>query len=569
MYRWPASSVCCEKADRGSLICLLYPRSDTRCQAADNRTGFTTGNRPAILGTFSICQFQHLASTCYFPTNRDCDGAGQVIDVQLFYLLSILGFYLLIFCVGMWAARRKREDKTLAGYLLAGRDVPIIIGVLTMTATWVGGGYINGTAQGIYDPAQGLVWTQAPWGYALSMVIGGLFFARRMRREQFTTLLDPFEKRYGKPTAAWLFLPALLGEIFWSAAILVALGTTFATVLGFDVTTSILISATVAIGYTVFGGLWSVIYTDVVQLFCLLLGLCLVIPFAVSHVGGSDVVWDAATAQMPAFPTGDSVWLWIDMALLLCLGGVPWQVYFQRVLSARDEKTAMRLSLAAAVGCLVMAVPAVIIGAVGIAADWSATAAGTAPEPVLVLPYVLKYLTPPIVGVIGLGAVAAAVMSSVDSSILSASSMFVCNVYHPLIRPSATDRENRLAIRAAVIGIGIAATALALSVQSVYALWYLCADLVYVVLFPQLVMVLYSKHANWVGALTGAILGATLRLGGGEPLIGISMWIPYPMDNGDGGTNFPFRTVAMLSGMLTIWVVSLLTGGRRDGQDST
>jgi len=515
----------------------------------------------------SVCHIQYSGFTCHFPTHRGCDSAGQVFDVQLFYLLSILAFYLLIFCVGMWAAGHKRADKTLSGYLLAGRDVPIVIGVLTMTATWVGGGYINGTAQGIFDPAQGIVWTQAPWGYALSMIIGGLFFARRMRREQFTTLLDPFEHRYGKSTAAWLFLPALLGEIFWSAAILVALGTTFATVLGFDITTSILISATVAIGYTVFGGLWSVMYTDVVQLFYLLLGLCLVIPFAVSHVGGGDVVWNAATAQMPEFPTDDSVWLWIDMALLLCLGGVPWQVYFQRVLSARDEKTAMQLSLAAAVGCLVMAVPAVIIGAVGIAADWSATDAGAAPAPVLVLPYVLRYLTPPVVGVIGLGAVAAAVMSSVDSSILSASSMFVCNVYHPLIRPTATDTENKRAIRAAVIGIGIAATALALSVQSVYTLWYLCADLVYVVLFPQLVMVLYARNSNWLGAMTGAIVGATLRLGGGEPLIGIPMWIPYPMDNGADGTNFPFRTVAMLSGMLTIWIVSMATGGRRDGKN--
>lgn len=39
-------------------------------------------------------------------------------------------------------------------------------------ATWVGGGYINGTAEVVYDTAQGLVWAQAPWGYALSLLIG-------------------------------------------------------------------------------------------------------------------------------------------------------------------------------------------------------------------------------------------------------------------------------------------------------------------------------------------------------------------------------------------------------------
>ena len=39
-------------------------------------------------------------------------------------------------------------------------------------ATWVGGGYINGTAEVLYDKDQGLVWAQAPWGYALSLGLG-------------------------------------------------------------------------------------------------------------------------------------------------------------------------------------------------------------------------------------------------------------------------------------------------------------------------------------------------------------------------------------------------------------
>ena len=255
-------------------------------------------------------------------------------------LISIAVFYLLIFAVGIYASRHRGGEDSSANLLLAGRGMPLVIGVMTMTATWVGGGYINGTAEAIYDSRQGIVWTQAPWGYAISMVLGGLFFARRMRRLEFTTLLDPFERRYGKNVASWMFLPALVGEVFWSAAILVALGTTFATVLDFDIRTSILISAAVAISYTVAGGLWSVAYTDVVQLILMALGLSLAIPFAVSRVGGGSVVLSAAAAQMPGFPQGMEIWLWVDMALLLCLGGIPWQVYFQRVLAARDERSA-------------------------------------------------------------------------------------------------------------------------------------------------------------------------------------------------------------------------------------
>jgi high affinity choline transporter 7 len=70
-----------------------------------------------------------------------------------------------------------------------------------------------------------------------------------------------------------LFIPALLGEIFWSAAILSALGSTISVIMELDNTTSIIISALIVVIYTLFGGLYSVAYTDVVQLFCIFIGL--------------------------------------------------------------------------------------------------------------------------------------------------------------------------------------------------------------------------------------------------------------------------------------------------------
>ncbi|NQU25079.1 MAG: sodium:solute symporter family protein [Candidatus Nealsonbacteria bacterium] len=468
---------------------------------------------------------------------------------------------MLIFAVGVGAGRRRRGDGSPQDLLLAGRRIPLFVGVFTLTATWVGGGYINGTAEAVYDPEQGLFWAQAPWCYALALVLGGLFFAGKMRRLGFTTLLDPFEIRYGRRVAAGLFLPALLGEIFWSAAILVALGTTFGTILNLDFSVSILISAAVAIGYTVVGGLRSVAYTDVVQLLCILIGLGIAIPFALSRAGGSEVVVNSYFEQMPAFPQGSAVWKWTDMALMLILGGIPWQVYFQRVLASENAKAAVRLSYVAGIGCAAMAIPAVLIGAIGAVADWSATPAGAPPQSALVLPYVLQYLTPPVIGMIGLAAVAAAVMSSVDSSILSASSMFAWNVYRPLFRPHASDRETRCVVRFAIVAVGVAATALALSVGSVYLMWYLCADLVYVILFPQLLTALFDRRANRTGAISGAVVGLILRLGGGEPFLGLPTLIPYPLQT-PTGCHFPFRTVAMLGGLATIWLVSRATASR-------
>ena len=89
-------------------------------------------------------------------------------------LIAVGVFYAAVFLVGLYAGRRRAGGGDSAGLLVAGRRMPLLIGVLTMTATWVGGGYINGTAEAVYDTARGLVWAQAPWGYALSLVLGGL-----------------------------------------------------------------------------------------------------------------------------------------------------------------------------------------------------------------------------------------------------------------------------------------------------------------------------------------------------------------------------------------------------------
>jgi hypothetical protein len=58
---------------------------------------------------------------------------------------------------------------------------------------------------------------------------GGLFFANKMRTAGYVTMLDPFQRKYGERMGGLLFLPALLGEVFWSAAILSALGTLLTT----------------------------------------------------------------------------------------------------------------------------------------------------------------------------------------------------------------------------------------------------------------------------------------------------------------------------------------------------
>lgn len=474
--------------------------------------------------------------------------------------LAMMVFYVLIFAVGNYAAqRRKTEDST--ELLLAGRSLPIFLAVFTMSATWIGGGYINGTAE--YAATAGLVWVQAPWGYAISLIIGGLIFAGPMRRAGYHTMLDPLEAKFGKKATALFFLPALTGEIFWTAAILTALGTTFGTVLGLDTDSAIILSAIIAISYTAIGGLWAVAFTDVIQLTLLALGLFLVVPIALQSIGGWDQAWSIYTKKWGASASflpsrealGSSYWLWWDYALLLMFGGVAWQVYFQRVLSAKNAQVAKWLSIGAGVVCLIVAIPASMIGIISSSADWAGMGLTEPPDAASTLPWVVRYLTNPLVATIGLGAIAAAVMSSVDSSILSASSLASWNIYRPLINPNVSSENLGRILKRCIWIIGIAATLLALRVSSVYALWFLCSDFVYCLLFPALTCALFDPKANRYGAVTGFIVAAFLRFGGGESTIGIPPFLPYPMVE-DGVVLFPFRTVAMLGNLVVIIVVS-------------
>merc|ERR1719225_2136750 len=101
-------------------------------------------------------------------------------------------------------------------------------------------------------------------------------------------MIDPFTQKYGK-WGALQALPAAVSEIFWSASILGALGSTLQVILNIDEKISIIMSAVIALGYTLLGGLISVAYTDVIQIFFIVFGLFLALPFAMTHEAVSDI----------------------------------------------------------------------------------------------------------------------------------------------------------------------------------------------------------------------------------------------------------------------------------------
>ncbi|XP_014877975.1 high-affinity choline transporter 1-like isoform X2 [Poecilia latipinna] len=150
-------------------------------------------------------------------------------------------FYLLVLGIGIWAsvkskkeAKKGRGDKTEMA-LLGNRGINLAVGIFTMT--------------------------------------GGFFFAEPMRNSKYVTMMDPFQIKYGKVPTAALSLACLVSEIMWVTGTLIGLGVTMSVILDLSYTVSIWISAAVAITYTLLGGLYSVAYTDIIQLVLIFISL--------------------------------------------------------------------------------------------------------------------------------------------------------------------------------------------------------------------------------------------------------------------------------------------------------
>ncbi|XP_069021924.1 high affinity choline transporter 1-like isoform X2 [Embiotoca jacksoni] len=492
-------------------------------------------------------------------------------------LVVMAVFYLLILGTGIWASMRsKKEEKKSSGdgmeiTLLAGRNISLLVGIFTLTATWVGGGFILGIAEATYNPTLGAVWALMPVPYVVTFFLGGFFFAKPMRENKYMTMMDPFQQKYGNVMSSLLILPALVADVLWVARTLVSLGGTMSVILDLSYFYSIAISSVVAIVYTLLGGLYSVAYTDVIQLILIFVSLWVCVPYLLTNPHSLDISLTAynQTFQAPWVGTVkfDEAGKWFDDFMLLALGGLAYQAFYQRILSASSYSQAQVTCFASSAFCLVLGIPSVLVGAVAASTDWNSTGYGL-PTPYerdqagSILPIALQYLTPTYVSVIGIGAVAAAVMSSMDSALLSSASMFSSNVYKNIIRKQASDREMQWVIRISVVVVGLAGTALTFLDSSVLVFWLVGVDMSYTIMFPQLVCILFFKVSNGYGASVGYVMGIVMRLMSGEPLIGLPPAIKFPgcrLDaEGKVTQYFPFRTVIMVSSLVSILLVSWL-----------
>ena len=372
--------------------------------------------------------------------------------VVLVYLAGTVG-------LGLWVGRRMRAG---SDFFLAGRNLPWWAVGISLVATDIGGVDIVGVGGAAYT--HGLAVGNFEWiGCVPAMIVAAFVFIPFFWRIGVTTIPEYLEKRFnaGVRTAlavCWLaFMACNLGVMLYAAAVMLD------KTLGLDPTLCIIVTALLAGVYTCVGGLAAVVYTDVIQCAVMIGGCLLVLVIGLVEIGGIGELQsrlreieqrEAVAAEAPVEGSSERPqrlslilpvdtqtpfpWTGILFGLALILSPAYWignQAIVQRSLGTRS---AFDAKAAYIWGALLKNLIPLIIAVPGLIAlvRFPELADGDQAFPTLVAALLPSGLR----GVFA-AAFLAALMSSVDSYLNSASTILTNDLYQRFVRSQASGGE--------------------------------------------------------------------------------------------------------------------------------
>jgi len=441
--------------------------------------------------------------------------------------LAIIGGYILMMLgVGFYVMRKAPSFEE---YLVAGRSMTTPILVCTLASTYYGLDVLFGTSEIAFN--DGVV---AFFGYSqLSLAIylaAAFLLSKKLREAEFTSLPDILDRFYGKGTAIF----GAGASIFYSipALSLFALGRITEVVFGIDARLGALLLGSVALLYTLLGGLWAVAITDTIQFILMCLTLAIAVPLLMGKVGGFEAVAEFAPDTFFAPFGGIPIFLMIAYAAT----GISILVdpgFYQRIFAATNARQARNAMLIA-------------IG-IWIVYDWLVTAggmmaaagvhAGDLPADVhpndALLTAVIFALPVGLVGIFLAGVLATA-MSTIDSYTLVAGANLANDVYRPLAKPNASDQDLVRYTRVGIVISWVLGYALAFMFDRLMALWVFTATALTSTVLVPIFMGLFWKgrRTPLAGMMSCAFgLGSVIiyyvgisRLGVANELWGTYIW---------------------------------------------
>ena len=430
-------------------------------------------------------------------------------------------YFAILIWIGVRVARSEKGAGECESFLAADRNMNLVQSTCSTAATDIGGGF--SIAMGGLGFTLGISgsWLIAVSG--LSIVMVSFLMVPRVKtwsdRVKGLTTGDMFEARFDRRTGT---LAAIVIGIAWFTFVggqIIAGGKLLQVTLNMNLTMAVALSGAVILAYTAMGGLKAVIYTDVFQMFVLMIGIVFIaVPIGLVEVGG----WNGIVEHFQASPETASLVEWGAVGWKQALGWffAIFPVWFisiaamQRIVAARDVKTAQRAFFLTGVPIEwpLFAIGSTLIGLIArmLIPDIS--------DPELATPMVIMQLLPAGIAGIVIAAYIAAVMSSADSCLIGPVAIFTNDIYHKHLRPEASDKVLVRVARIATIVLGMLAIGIAYLIPNVldlilYAYTFGAAG----IFFPVLGLLFWrrttAKGAFWSmlsggsSAVVWAILG--------------------------------------------------------------
>lgn len=346
-----------------------------------------------------------------------------------------IAYMLFMLAVGFFFFRKNVSHED---FFVAGRKMGSVHIGLSVVATDVGGGFSIGL--GGLGFAIGISGSWMLFTGLIGAWLAAVFLIPRVYRlsEKHDLLSFPqlFEKFYGKNVALIAALISAIGYTgFTSSQILAGAKLASASFIGLDFKYALLIMGTIAILYTVMGGLKAVIYTDTIQWIILILGLSLVgIPLSLNAIGGFEAIREELPSKFLSLSniTWKTFVNWIITIVPIWFIGM---TLYQRIYASRSSKKAQRAwFIAGLFEYPVMAFLGVLLGLFARVAFLKGQFAGLGfpsageIDPELGLPLLLRTYLP--VGMMGimLSAYFSAIMSTADSCLIAASGNLLTDI---------------------------------------------------------------------------------------------------------------------------------------------
>lgn len=363
-------------------------------------------------------------------------GIDYVVVIMYLFGVLTLGFFF------------KKFVHSSQDYFLGGKMLPFWAIGMSLVVTDIGAVDFVGAAGQAYR--FGMVVANFDWlGSVPGMMLAAFIFIPYYWRSGVYTIPEYMGRRFNMgvrtiESLIWvIFLAFDLGIIFWASSILLN------TLMGWSIELSILVTAVVVGIYTIFGGLSAVVMTDVIQLIIMYLGGAILLGLGFYKVGGWEALVQKVTSLGPEYQNHFNMvlpadtktpypWTGILFGLTFVLANAYWignQSIVQRTLGAKDEWSAKAGVLWGAILKTFIPVLVIFPGIIALALNPGMEDGDQA------LPMMIKTMLPP--GLTGLVFVAffAGLMSSVDSVLNSAATLFTKDIYQVYFKKDASDKH--------------------------------------------------------------------------------------------------------------------------------